>query len=132
MTVNYENSAIIPISSLPMATNSEHHWSINICIPGLFCQVLQCGLSQKQFPKYCVCFAPLGNHELMPPPPPTSPSPTRPAATMTEKSRHFARSSSEVKCEMQQHLSTSKSPVVHDAAAAACCCCTSFLKRLYS
>jgi hypothetical protein len=42
LTVNYENSAIMPITSLLMATNSERHWFIDVCIPGLFCLVLQC------------------------------------------------------------------------------------------
>jgi hypothetical protein len=42
MTVNYENSATMPISSLQMAANSDDHWFICVCIPGSFVRVLQC------------------------------------------------------------------------------------------
>jgi hypothetical protein len=35
-TVNYKNPAIVLISSLHLVTNSEHHWFIIVCNPGLF------------------------------------------------------------------------------------------------
>jgi hypothetical protein len=52
MTVNYENSTTMPISSLQMAANSDDHWFICVCIPGSFVRVLQCvtrhGLATKE------------------------------------------------------------------------------------
>jgi hypothetical protein len=37
MNVNYEKSVTMPITNPLTATNSEHQWFKNVCIPGLFC-----------------------------------------------------------------------------------------------